>query len=257
LLREFNNEQQRAAVFSPNGQYIASRGFGDAFLWDVSSAEPDITIPGRVEVKSKLSDVLFSPDGSLLAYLDTSNGYKLILWDVNSRKIHKQFSIPDSLDTSFAFSPDGKLIAIAICTKSSENYPCTEGQVILIDIASGKVTRQFTGDGGAVAFDPEGKFLAASAFGRLALWDIASQQNLFSVPEHTERTGFLAFNPNGSLLISGGRRVGENLAFWDPISGKLLATHSHGGYVSSVAFRHDGRLMAVAASDGLFLLGLP
>jgi WD40 repeat protein len=159
---------------------------------------------------------------------------------------------------SYAFSPDGKSVAIASCQKVDDAAAyCIEGQTILLDIASGQVAQTFEGDGQAIAFSPDGHLLAVSAFGNIVLWDTLSGQRLFTLPGNSSDIVSLEFSPDGHLLVSGEHDQGENFLAWDTTTGQLLFTKNYSFYISSVSFSPDGKYIAIARLGSPLLLGLP
>jgi WD40 repeat protein len=70
--------------------------------------------------------------------------------------------------TSLAFSPNGKVLA------ASENGDT----VHLWDVPSGKRIAAWRHGGNAVAFSPDGKFLAACGDRRIKLWDVAGRREI-------------------------------------------------------------------------------
>ena len=94
-------------AFSPDGQTLATGGWGDLRLWDI----PAGTLRKSLTHSINLS-VAFSPDGRTLA---TGNENELRLWNVCSGRLqktligHTKDSTPYPL--SIAFSPDGRTLA--------------------------------------------------------------------------------------------------------------------------------------------------
>ena len=143
-----------------------------------------------------------------------------------------------------AFSPDGRLLAIA-------SYA---GTASLWDPATGK-HQQFlwghTGFAGAVssvAFSPDGRLLATAYDGTAQLWDPATGEHQRTLTGHTSGVSSVAFSPDGRLLATAS---GDKTArLWDPATGEHQRTLTgHDDVVSSVAFSPDGRLLATGSGD--------
>src|SRR5580692_6740745 len=243
-------------TFSPDGKLLATADIdGYLRLWDPAihravgarvraSTSPEGT--GRGGGPS-LNGVAFSPDGKLLAAVDTA-GY-VRLWDPATRQaVGPPFPAASSGLYGVAFSPDGKLLATADI----------DGTVRLWNPA----TRQAVGDplpavtNGSVygvAFSPDGKLLAtADTAGYVRLWDPATRQAV-GAPVLAAATGGLngvTFSPDGKLLATAG---GDgNVRLWNPATrrtpGAPLPPVTDGA--NGVAFSPDGTLLADADGDG-------
>ncbi len=143
---------------------------------------------------------------------------------------------------SCAFSPDGRLLAIA----------AAGGTVRLWDPAGGEERAVLVGHRSPVnacAFSPDGRLLASSGGeGTVRLWDPASGDERAVIddqyPVHT-----CVFSPDGQLLASGGEDGLVQL--WNVAEGGARpALAGHRGAVRLCAFSPDGRLLASAGNDG-------
>src|SRR5262249_23927463 len=108
----------------------------------------------------------------------------------------------------------------------------------------------------AAAFGPDGKTLAvASADGPTRLWDLTTRT---WTHDFREGSSGLAFTPDGRFLA---RAVGATIRLWDVNGAKEgPAFDAPGGArvgTGAVAFRRDGKLLAVAGGDGVVRLGDP
>jgi WD40 repeat protein len=122
---------------------------------------------------------------------------------------------------------------------------------VLVDVASGKVTRRMTGghDGGFewVAFDPKGQRLLTGGFDRRAIvWEVESGRQLLDLrhPGDDEFTATAAaWSPDGTMVATAG---GAGLvALWRVPDGRQVATFkADPQWVPSVAFSPDGSLIA-------------
>ncbi|MEH2239104.1 NB-ARC domain-containing protein [Nostoc sp.] len=102
----------------------------------------------------------------------------------------------------------------------------------------------------AVAFNPNGKILAASdANGKICLWrDFAEGEQVLTCLGHIDWVRAIAFSPNGSTLCSGG--TDQNVKLWDVNTGECLKTLTgHPERVRTVAFSPQGEILASGSDD--------
>jgi WD40 repeat protein len=112
------------------------------------------------------------------------------------------------------------------------------------------------GEGGAVAFSPDGRRLATIVGGsragengrpgELRIWDTDSGLSLhrLAVPAGLHR---LSYSPDGRRLALAG--TDGSLLLWDANTCDELLRRSHAGGVSAVAFSPDGKRLATAGWD--------
>jgi WD40 repeat protein/tRNA A-37 threonylcarbamoyl transferase component Bud32 len=105
-----------------------------------------------------------------------------------------------------------------------------------------------------VRFSPDGRRLfAASASGRVDVYDVATGQNLGSWEGHSGPVRALAIQPDGKLLASGGED--RTIRLWEVATGKELACwEAHDLDVAALTFSPDSRTLASGGSDGLVKL---
>lgn len=108
----------------------------------------------------------------------------------------------------------------------------------------------------SLAFHPDDRTLAiGDASGRIWLWDIAGNQgkqfdaNFWEAHKSTVTT--LAFNPAGTILLSGGEDA--VLLVWELVDGSLFLSRKLEGWhlkeIRALSFRYDGKIAASCSMD--------
>ena len=141
----------------------------------------------------------------------------------------------------FAYSPDGRLLAIA------------RGNVIgVVDRDTGRSRRVLTGHTGSVAgvtFSPDGVHLATASYDRSArIWDLSTGQCCITLSGHTDWVSSIAYSPAGTHLATAS--WDKTARIWDATTGEHRTTLTgHISWVTAVAYSLDGAQLATAAWD--------
>jgi WD40 repeat protein len=199
---------------------------------------------------NKPSDVVFSPDGSLMASVAFN---KVLLWDGVSGKKLRPISLKRGSLWGGSFTPDNQLFA------SGSNLGC----VFLWETSSGKERMCLETDNPvftAIDIDPKGKYVAAGGQdGKVYLWELSTGKLLQSFQATAgDFFGAVAFNTDSAALATSGRE--SFVTLWHVPSGKKAAelhgppSKSQYELIRDVAFRPDGTSLAVAHPDGLIRL---
>jgi WD40 repeat protein len=215
-----------------------------------------------IPVSSNINLAAFSPDGETLAVVDRTDlslgKYAVKFIRTSDGRIN--YSTENYPIYGVAFSPDGSLLAAS----------CGDG-VRVFRSADGQLLRSIEGNQlFSVAFSPNGETLASGgALGEVEVWRV-SNGTLLQKHSVGKWITSLAFSPNGELLAVGtSANIGfvrkqeasneDNPIFLWYVNGSqqltTLAGHKYG--VSTLAFSHDGKLLASGGSEGLIKLWRP
>jgi WD40 repeat protein len=257
-------------AFSPDGKRLASFcADGRARLWEVAMRKELRRFEGHAGPLGRLA---FCADGKTLISLAWAfpkgpfdpNGKETVhCWDVVTGKEARRFQIPRSVP--YALSPDGKALATA-ATEEKEPFRWRRSDVLLWDLATGKVVRSFPGPDKhqvtSLAFSPDGKVLASAGLGTpTRLWDVVTGQALgqLSEPqweglEHKNYCCRVTFADGGQALVSARSVAGSGrtqVCEWD------LATRRKRRPAQTIpddltvrAFSPDGKAVAFATASG-------
>ncbi len=104
----------------------------------------------------------------------------------------------------------------------------------------------------AVAFSPNGKWLAAGAYGQITLWDLQAARPAKVLTNVLGAVNDVRFSPDGKLLAAAGGQPSAkgDLRVYQVSDWRLLANlNGHQDTVFSVAFSPDGKHLASASFD--------
>ena len=227
-----------AIAFSPDGKYLASGGrYPGLRLWDAASGKL-LNRPALYGVDG-VNSLAFSPDSKMVL---VSSGTPTLI-DVASGKVLGRF--PSTSDF-VAFSPNGQIVAAE-----------ERDKVTLFKVVSRQQIRQIHGHTGQInclAFSPKGESLATGSQDKtIRFWEVASGTELRRI-EAKDEVSAIAYSPNGKLLAW----VGEEdptIRLVDLVgkkADKLLKGPA--GWVYSIAFSRDGKLLASGGHGGKIFL---
>lgn len=198
-----------------------------------------------------------SPDAKRLVSGDDQG--VIIVWDLPAGKELNRWQCKDWV-RSLAISPDGKTVAV------SQHRPSRDKIVVppsfhFWDADTGKMkvdlTKEVNGGMSAVAYSPDGKWLATCR-GNIEVERPDSRVTLLNpstgkkfrelTPGHSRGVTDIAFHPDGKHIFSAGRD--QLVKIWQLEDGILVRDlgkfAERGFWITSISISPDGRLLAAA-----------
>ena len=211
-------------------------------IWNLITGEEEVVLPeaGRIPKPYRKLPFAFSPDGSLLATANETNGIRV--WDC-SDWTHREL-VPDFAGRAeLCFSADNRVL---VALPPDEN---TKGMAV--EIASGRVLVEFelSGMGPELAVSSDGKFLAIGSTAKeVQLWDLENGEKVHELKGHVAGIRGFAFTPDGRTLATCGD---QRLKLWNVETGSELIVLARSVVeIGSPMFSPDGRTLVAHAADG-------
>ena len=264
-------------TFTPDGTQLAVGTSIGVWLYDAETGA-EITLytensgidlgqgNSRVDLrqgKSYINVLAFSADGRTLA-CGNLNG-SIILWDLKTRSLKSAFAGNRRPVKVLMFTEEDTKLTYAVGWSDARwSTDGTAGLWNLTDDTHKPIVAALhqTKKELHVVFSPDGRLLAAACasayWGKkegipaIQLWDIDTEQLLFTVEKQTENIEALTFSPNGKILA--GVEASSRIRLWDVESGTLLGTLKAAPSSKVLAFSPDSRLLATGGSEGIVQL---
>jgi WD40 repeat protein len=225
---------------SRDGRWLAVGGT-DYFtqLWDAAEGRLAASLEAT---KPPIGFLTFSADSKFVSHTSPADG---LVWIWNCASATPELILIEAADgctlESVAFHPNGRWIAAG-----GIDYLSTgdrDGAVCLWDLGTKKQVFDAIDVGVyAVAFDPQGKYLAGAGLDEAVyVWDVETQETVFALGGHQDKINAVAFSPDGSYLVSGSDDA--TIRVWDVLSGRPVVAREFDSPVQSVAFSPDGKFL--------------
>ena len=253
-----------AIKFTSDGTLLAVGTSIGVWLYDADTGE-EITLltqdsgTDRRQGRSYINVLAFSSDGDTLACGDLDG--KIELWDLETRTLKS--ILGDLLGPVKALqfmAGDTKLVGTGGWT-----WDRRFGKALLWNLAANTqvpIIAALDQTGAEVelhvAISPNERFLAAAsanAYWRrkkevpaIQVWDITTEQRVFTVEKHSHNIETLVFSPDSKILAIADSANGIQL--WGVESQKLLSTIKAPTSSHTLAFSPDGSLLASGGTDG-------
>lgn len=261
----------QSLAFTPGSEQLIGAGScetSDAFLtsWNLADSNRPISMQTSSRAGTALA---FSADARLMAVgegtaLETASRSRVRIWDLETGRILGTLPKLAGTVNTTAFSPDGRLVAVALGDLDER----TPGLVTLMDAATGIPRQTLPEMVGRVeaAFTPDGRLLVTVSSskrrpGEIRLWSPATGQLVDRIenPRELDRVTATALSPNGQLLVTAHGDMadprssgGTALKLWDLNRKTLVAQFpaAHRAAITKLVFSRRGLLLASGSVTG-------
>lgn len=232
-------------------------------------------LPGESPRRLLSEGFRFSPDGRLLAEQVrplqpgrlgdgkvNETDKELLIWDPKRPRApiarlkvgppQPPFFLSPTAAGSFAFSPDGRTLAIGRSYDRSATNVGDDFKVLLWDTRQRRTKATINLDSfvGSVAFNPSGTMLAAGLEDRVELWRLSDRTRVGVIRDIHGTAGQLAFTPDGEKLAVADT---DGVQLWTvepvaPSGARLPGAQGPDAVLPEIEFAlsPDGRTLAVA-----------
>jgi len=228
------------AAISPSGQVLSASGRSarspKVRFWRVADGEQ----LAEFDHPRGVSQIVFQPRANSVATV--SDDGQARLWDLNDKRMIREFRPATGRIKRIAFTPDGQRLLAGDTTGSISCWDANDGRR-LFDVArhSGTVT--------AVACAADGQTVAGAwDTGTIRTWDLQTRRPASELLRLDRWTSSLAFRPGTRQLLVAAERTA--LVLWNLPDPTGVAPPLNQSLVGAAAFSADGKIAATGSVDG-------
>jgi WD40 repeat protein len=232
--------------FSQDGARLAA-GAGDGTLAVLDVATRRQTLLPR-DLGGRVNVLAFNPNPKYPEEVAVGMGDgRLLLVNLGSTAAPQEIGGRERGFNSLAFDPGGDLVATTASERRVMLWNLRDGsQPVELALNDGDIVTDLY----RVAISGDGRWLAASGFQRVFLWDLKTRQRVGDpLQGHTSFVNGLAFKPNNSsILVTAG--TDQQVMIWSTSVRNLFESRrAQNGAISTLAMSKNGRLLATVGSD--------
>ena len=205
-------------------------------MFDHDTAAPLQQVLGAADLRWESLAVL---SGREQVAAGTKSG-EVVVWNWRSGNLVHRWKFGDDTIHRLAYSPAANLLAVIAYARED---------VIVFDANTGEEVAVLAAPSCTdCAFSPDGTKLAVDTLNRLAIYDLASREQVALASGHESTINDIVFDPSGQLIAtaSGDRTV----RLWTSGGQSVFNFTGHPAAVLAVAFSPDGRSLITGGEDG-------
>jgi len=210
LVKRINAENVKTVQYSPDGTRIAAIIDDTAIkVWDAGSGQEMVVVSGN---SSKLTNVVYSSDGKLIASINLADG-EISVFDAASGQLLRKIKEYKANVLSFMFSRDLKRIVCCYGTSALVGDSYKDVTSKIWDVESGKLIATLKGLDSTIRyrfmFSPDGTHLVSDEIGNennnirnIRIWDAQTGKELwtYTYKKAVFVRPILLYSPDGTRL---------------------------------------------------------